>query len=49
MLILSSIMFDAEFNSLSDEIIFEEGHYVNIRSFRQNTCKITSATTVINV
>ena len=49
MLILSSIMFDAEFNSLFVEIIFEEGHYVKIRSLRQNTSKIRKFSPLIDV
>ena len=40
MLILSPVMFDAEFNSLSDEIIFEKGHYGKIRNLPRNTRKI---------
>ena len=40
MLILSPVMFDTEFNSLSDEIIFEDGDFVKIKSLRKNTSKI---------
>ena len=49
MLILSWVMFDAEFNSLSVEIIFEEGHYVKIRSLRKNTGKIRKFSPVIHL
>ena len=49
MLILSPVMFYAEFNSLSDEIIFEEGHYVKIRSLRRNTRKIRKFSPVIHL
>ena len=48
-LIRNLILFDSEFNSLSDGIIFKEGYYVKIRSLGQSTSKITSVTTVINV
>ena len=42
LLILNWILFDAEFNSLSDEIIFKESDYVKIRSLGQNTRKMTN-------
>ena len=47
--ILTVVMFDAELNSLSDEIIFKEGHFRISKTLFQNTVEIRKFSLVIAV
>ena len=47
--ILTLVMFDAELNSLSDEITFKEGHFRISKTLSQNTSEIRKFSVVIAV
>ena len=49
LLILASVMFDVEFNSISDEIIFKVGHFEKRKTLSQNTSEIRKFSLVIAV
>ena len=49
LLILASVMFDVELNFLSDEIIFEEGHFEKRKTISQNTSAIRKFSLVFAV
>ena len=49
LVILASVMFDAGLNSLSDEIIFKEGHFGISKTLSQNTVEIRKFSQIIDV